>query len=121
MRLSRKSHPSRAGLSLIEIAIVVAVLGVMALIALPNLFSSRKTAEEKVCISNLRAIKHAKEKWGFNEKKQPSDIPTFDDIKEYLSRVDELSICPLGGKYSLGALNETPTCEYASQGHELPE
>ena len=108
MRLSSKTT-SKAGLSLIELAIVVAVLGVMALIALPNLFSSRKTAEDKVCISNLRAIKHAKEKWGFDKKKQPMDIPVYDDIKEYLSRMNQLSICPIGGKYTLGALNENPT------------
>ena len=120
MRFTPKNS-SKAGLSLIELAIVVAVLGVMALIALPNLFSSRKTAEDKVCISNLRAIKHAKEKWGFDEKKQPTDIPVYDDIKEYLSRINQLSICPLGGNYSLGALNENPTCEHAAQGHELPK
>ncbi|MGB0581555.1 MAG: type II secretion system protein [Limisphaerales bacterium] len=120
MRFAPRST-SKAGLSLIELAIVVAVLGVLALIALPNLFSSRKTAEDKVCISNLRAIMHAKEKWGFDQKKQPADIPVYDDIKEYLTRMNQLSICPLGGQYSLGALNENPTCEYAAQGHELPE
>lgn len=121
MRLSRPTRSRQAGLSLIELAIVVAVLGVMAMIALPNLFSSRKTAEDKVCISNLRAIKHAKEKWGFDKKKQPADIPTYNDIKEYLAKSTQLSICPIGGKYTLGALNEDPTCEYAAQGHELPQ
>ena len=121
MKPSRKNPSRQTGLSLIELAIVVAVLGVMAMIALPNLFSSRKTAEDKVCISNLRAIKHAKEKWGFDKKKQPSDIPTYDDIKEYLSKTTQLSICPVGGKYTLGALNENPSCEFAAQGHVLPE
>jgi len=111
--------PSQKGLSLIELAIVVAVIGVMAMIALPNLFSARKTAEDKVCIANLRAIKHAKEKWGFDEKKGPTDIPTYDDIKPYLSHTQTQNICPIGGKYTLGALNEDPTCEYANLGHKL--
>ena len=107
------------GLSLIELAIVVAVIGVMAMIALPNLFSARKTAEDKVCIANLNAIKHAKEKWGFDEKKSETDIPTYADIKPYLSKQATQNICPIGGKYTLGALNEDPSCEYANLGHTL--
>lgn len=119
MKLSSLDRSHQQGLSLIELAIVVAVVGVMAMIALPNLFSARKSAEDKVCIANLRVIKHAKEKWGFEQKKGEDDIPTYIDIKPYLSKTQTENICPIGGKYTLGALNEDPTCEYGNLGHSL--
>jgi prepilin-type N-terminal cleavage/methylation domain-containing protein len=112
-------HSRQEGLALIELAIVVAVLGVMAMIALPNLFSARKTAEEKVCIANLNSIKHAKEKWGFDEKKGDDEIPSYSDIKPYLSKTQTQNICPIGGKYTLGSLSENPSCEYVNLGHTL--
>lgn len=121
MKLSSLNRSHLRGFSLIEVAIVVAVIGVMAMIALPNLFSARKTAEDKVCIANLRAIKHAKEKWGFDEKKTEAELPTYNDIKPYLSKSQTQNICPIGGKYTLGALNENPTCEYGNLGHTLTE
>lgn len=114
------SH-SVAGISLIEIAIVVAVIGVLAMVAIPNLFSARKSAEDKVCIANLKAIESAKESWGFENNKAPTDIPTYQDIKPYLSKTQTENICPIGGKYTIGALNENPSCEYADLGHKLPE
>ena len=117
MKLTPQSR--QEGLSLIELAIVVAVLGVMAMIALPNLFSARKTAEDKICIANLNAIKHAKEKWGFDEKKSETDIPTYADIKPYLSKTQTQNICPIGGKYTLGTMSEDPSCEYGNLGHTL--
>lgn len=115
--------PSRStlGLSLIEIAIVVAVIGVVAMVALPNLFSQRSAAEETVCITNLKALVSAKESWGFEFNKALTDEPTYADLKPYLSKNQSDSICPLGGKYTIGALNVNPTCEFADQGHVLPE
>jgi prepilin-type N-terminal cleavage/methylation domain-containing protein len=112
---------SSNGFSLIEIAIVVAVIGVAAMVALPNLFSSRSTAEETVCITNLKAIMTAKEAWGFEHNKALEDTPLYEDIKPFLSKNQTESICPLGGKYTIGALNENPTCEFAAQGHKLPD
>ena len=120
---SSRPYPSHsvAGLSLIEIAIVVAVIGVLAMVALPNLFSARKTAEDTVCITNLKAIEAAKEAWAFKKNKDLNDTPTYQDIKIFLSRNQSDSISPLGGKYTIGSLKENPTCEYSNPGHKLPD
>ena len=105
----------------IELAIVVAVLGVIAVIAMPNLFSARKTAEDKICIANLKTIVHAKEQWGFDNGKKETEEPTYNDIKPYLTKTQTQNICPIGGKYTIGALNEDPTCEYVNLGHTLED
>ena len=69
-----RGHP-RGGFTLVEIMIVVAIIGLLAAIGIPNFVRARETSQTNACINNLRIIDQAKQEWALELGQVSSVIP----------------------------------------------
>ena len=75
----------KAGFTLVEIMIVVAIIGLLAAIAIPNFVKARENAQLNSIINNLRIIEGAKDQWALENKKGTGDaVATLSVISDYL-------------------------------------
>src|ERR1035437_34536 len=102
----------KAGFTLVEIMIVVAIIGLLAAIAIPNFVKARQTAQTNACINNLRVIDGAKQQWGLEKGQISTATPQSTDLVPYLGRAGStMPNCPLGGVgYTINALTVAPIC-----------
>ncbi len=99
-----------AGFTLVEIMIVVAIIGLLAAVAIPNLVKARKSAARQACITNLKTIQGAKAIWALENKKGDNDTPSDADLFGPDKTIATKPGCPGGGTYSLGTVAENASC-----------
>ena len=111
--MKRNLSNMRRGFTLVEIMIVVAIIGLLAAVAIPNFVRARQTAQRNACIQNLKQIDGAKEQWAIEAKKAPGATVNDSDITPYI-KGNAIPTCPASGTYTLGTVGENPTCSVAT-------
>jgi prepilin-type N-terminal cleavage/methylation domain-containing protein len=106
-----------SGFTLVEIMIVMAIIGLLAAIAIPNFIHYSTKARFRMCFENLTQIESAKELWAIQAHKHIGDVPTDNDLFGPLLFIKVKPPCPAGGTYALMPLGENATC--TTEGHSL--
>jgi prepilin-type N-terminal cleavage/methylation domain-containing protein len=116
----KMKNERKAGFTLVEIMIVVAIIGLLAVIAIPSFVRARQTTQTNACINNLRQIDGAKDQYAIENNKSTGDAAAAASIEPYMKRTLADTKEPLGGDYSanIGVIGTDPTCpNYAAGTH----
>jgi prepilin-type N-terminal cleavage/methylation domain-containing protein len=114
--MMRKRTNPTAGFSLVEIMIVVAIIGVLAAMAIPNFVKARETSRQKLCIENLVQIESAKQQWALDYNKGDGDLPVRSDLIGIAVYIRVLPDCPAGGTYDFKPIGTPASCTVSGHG-----
>ncbi len=94
----------RKGFTLVELMIVVAIIGLLAAIAIPNFTQTRMAAQVASCKSNIHTLNTAVMAYQALTGLWPGNISPHLDA--YVQTTDAPTVCPVdGSNYNLGVDN----------------
>lgn len=90
--------------------VVTAIIGVLAMVAIPRVLQHRAYAARQACLRNINQIEGAKQTWGLENGKHMGDQPLDDDLFGPNAYIRAKPVCPAGGEYTINALGTDAAC-----------
>lgn len=123
LKLSKLKN--RKGITIVEVMIVLGIIGLLCAMALPNFGRMRANAYRDQCITNLRTIAAAKERWSLETGAADTDEPSSSDLDPYIKDGTASLVCPLdpsssfSTSYTINDIETNPACNI-NGAHVLP-
>ncbi len=100
----------RRAFTLVEILIVVAIMGILLAVAVPQFQRAGNRSRARSCQASLKQIAGAKERWAMDGGRGPTDTPNMSDLAGPGLYLKAEPKCPAGGTYTLGNMSAQATC-----------
>lgn len=100
------------GFTLVEIMIVIAIIGLLCAIAIPNYVKARANSQANACINNLRQIDGAMQQFAIENQKKVGDSVNYPgDLTPYirLNSTSQIPACPANGVYTVSPVGIDPS------------
>lgn len=115
----RQAISRRSAFTLVEIMIVVLIIGLLAMIAIPNVKRSLERARLQAIKVNLRTIDSVKTQWAAENKKGGNEVPTETDLAPYFQG-SKFPAKVVGETYQINAVDQAPAAITPSKLGEVP-
>jgi prepilin-type N-terminal cleavage/methylation domain-containing protein len=113
------TNRKRWGFTLIEVMISISLLSILLAIAVPNWIKSRERTQARACQKQLHTIRAAKEQYALTRNLGTSATITMGDLVTD-GWLRPGIVCPEGSDYTIGAVNDNPTCQSGLTDHVIP-